>query len=248
MDQRVPWMEQAVKKAGADNRSNGLTRAEVIADLVNRGRAGMNVVTADDVAGWPKGLLEQFVVDGILTPAANAKSIACDACGDDHVEPVQFVEAPPGSPLRAYITCPDNGRVQVPLDRLRCWRVNVEATPNAKSAEAGSPEFKLPNRPGRTFPRKTHPRRPKSTKFMKPQTQNNEPNIVQNPNRVPLSASPGWELETKPRPAPSGQSLGESFCEFRNLKTEFERVLPVQSLSCCVSGSFTVVNCQGAMN
>ena len=40
---------------------------------------------------------------------------------------------------------------------------------------------KLPNRPGRTFPRKAHPRRPKSTKFMKPQTQNNEPNIVQKP-------------------------------------------------------------------
>jgi hypothetical protein len=40
---------------------------------------------------------------------------------------------------------------------------------------------KLPNRPGRTFPRKTHPRRPKSTKFMKSQTQNNEPNIVQKP-------------------------------------------------------------------
>ena len=49
---------------------------------------------------------------------------------------------------------------------------------------------KLPNRPGRTFPRKTHPRRPKSTKFMKSQTQNNEPNIVQNPNRVPLRYRP----------------------------------------------------------
>ena len=46
---------------------------------------------------------------------------------------------------------------------------------------------KLPNRPGRTFPRKAHPRRPKSTKFMKSQTQNNEPNIVQKPNRVPLA-------------------------------------------------------------
>ena len=51
---------------------------------------------------------------------------------------------------------------------------------------------KLPNRPGRTFPRKAHPRRPKSTKFMKSQTQNNEPNIVQNPNRVPLGAGPGF--------------------------------------------------------
>jgi hypothetical protein len=30
--------------------------------------------------------------------------------------------------------------------------------------------YKLPNRPGRTFPRRAHPRRPKSTKFMQQQT------------------------------------------------------------------------------
>jgi hypothetical protein len=30
--------------------------------------------------------------------------------------------------------------------------------------------YKLPNRPGRTYPRRAHPRRPKSTKFMKTQT------------------------------------------------------------------------------
>ncbi len=33
---------------------------------------------------------------------------------------------------------------------------------------------KLPNRPGRSYPRKAHPRRPKSTKFMKQQSQQNE--------------------------------------------------------------------------
>ena len=56
---------------------------------------------------------------------------------------------------------------------------------------------KLPNRPGRTFPRKTHPRRPKSTKFMKSQTQNNEPNIVQKPNRVPLGYRPRLDSARK---------------------------------------------------
>ena len=33
---------------------------------------------------------------------------------------------------------------------------------------------KLPNRPGRSYPRRAHPRRPKSTKFMKQQTPQNE--------------------------------------------------------------------------
>jgi hypothetical protein len=33
---------------------------------------------------------------------------------------------------------------------------------------------KLPNRPGRSYPRRAHPRRPKSTKFMKQQVPQNE--------------------------------------------------------------------------
>ena len=33
---------------------------------------------------------------------------------------------------------------------------------------------KLPNRPGRSYPRRAHPRRPKSTKFMKQQSKQNE--------------------------------------------------------------------------
>jgi hypothetical protein len=44
---------------------------------------------------------------------------------------------------------------------------------------------KLPNRPGRSFPRKAHPRRPKSTKFMKSEaknkTQNSDKPITEEP-------------------------------------------------------------------
>jgi len=39
---------------------------------------------------------------------------------------------------------------------------------------------KLPNRPGRSYPRKAHPRRPKSTKFMKMQAEKNK---LQNENK-----------------------------------------------------------------
>jgi Transposase DDE domain len=44
---------------------------------------------------------------------------------------------------------------------------------------------KLPNRPNRSFPRKAHPRRPKSTKFM--QSSSNEKNIK---NQIPVKPPP----------------------------------------------------------
>jgi hypothetical protein len=38
---------------------------------------------------------------------------------------------------------------------------------------------KLPNRPGRNYPRRAHPRRPKSTKFMQQQTKQPVPSLPQ---------------------------------------------------------------------
>lgn len=46
------------------------------------------------------------------------------------------------------------------------WTVRYEAALKVASRD------KLPNRPGRSYPRKAHPRRPKSTKFMKQQAAN----------------------------------------------------------------------------
>ena len=40
---------------------------------------------------------------------------------------------------------------------------------------------KLPNRTGRSYPRRAHPKRPKSTKFMKLQTKNSESDIEKPP-------------------------------------------------------------------
>ena len=94
--------------------------------ILERAQAQELIFIADEVAEWRAGLLDQLVADDILTPTSNATSVTCDACGDDHGELVQFVEYPPGSELRMYIPCPENGRVRVSLDRLHRWTVNLD--------------------------------------------------------------------------------------------------------------------------
>ena len=92
--------------------------------ILDRLQAKSPIFTADEVIYWPTGLLEQLVAEAILQPAENARSVSCDTCGDDHVEKVIFIESPPGSEIRAYIGCPQEGRVRVPFARLRQWIIN----------------------------------------------------------------------------------------------------------------------------
>ncbi len=81
--------------------------------------------SADAVALWPEGALAQLLPLGLVEPTANAVSVVCDACGNDHVETVLFVDEPPELGLRAFLRCPEAGRVRVPLERLRQWRVSL---------------------------------------------------------------------------------------------------------------------------
>src|SRR5262249_24095288 len=82
------------------------------------------VYSADEVATWPAGVLDQLLTMGLLGAANNANALVCDACGDGHVEAVTYGKSPAGSGLRAYLRCPAAGRVCGPLERLRRWEVN----------------------------------------------------------------------------------------------------------------------------
>jgi hypothetical protein len=91
--------------------------------VIDRANTKKGLFTADEVLDWPAGLFNRLKSADIVRPAENARSVTCDACGDDHVELVEVVQSPPGSTPRYYIPCPTEGRVAVPAVRLDQWVV-----------------------------------------------------------------------------------------------------------------------------
>jgi hypothetical protein len=82
----------------------------------------------DDIARWPSGALEALVRAGLLGQASHATSVVCDGCEEACLSEVEFADGEDGTPLRAYVVCErreDIGRVQVPLERLRRWAVDL---------------------------------------------------------------------------------------------------------------------------
>jgi len=104
-----------------------VTVSDLLLDLLRRAEAdlpGVEILTADEVSPWPAGALEALVQKGFLSPTTPGTSVLCDACVEDHWQEVEFVESPPGT-RRAYIVCPEAGRVAVDTTRLNRWRVNL---------------------------------------------------------------------------------------------------------------------------
>lgn len=87
--------------------------------------------SGDEVGAWPDAAAARLTGRGLIRPVENALSVPCDACAAGHVEEVIFVQSPPGSAVRAYILCSENGRVRVPLDRLKQWEVDFHGLASA---------------------------------------------------------------------------------------------------------------------
>lgn len=82
----------------------------------------------DDIALWPSGALEALVRAGLLKQASHATSVVCDGCEEACLSDVEFIGGEEGTPLRAYVICKrreDIGRVEVPVERLRRWGVDL---------------------------------------------------------------------------------------------------------------------------
>jgi hypothetical protein len=104
-----------------------VTVSDPLLELLRRAEAdlpGVEILTADEVSPWPVGVVEALVQNGFLSPTTPGTSVLCDACLEDHWQEVEFVESPPGT-RRAYIVCPEAGRVAVDTTRLNRWRVNL---------------------------------------------------------------------------------------------------------------------------
>ncbi len=111
-------------KATGDSETMREPPEECLALIWSRADAREPRFSGDDVAAWPDGTMAQLAGMGLVREVENATSVVCDACADAHVEEVMLITSPRGSTPRAYISCPENGRVRVPIERLRQWEVD----------------------------------------------------------------------------------------------------------------------------
>jgi len=105
-------------------------------------------LAAEDLAVMPGPALARLIEIGILREAATANHVTCDACSEHHVEAVDRVAYPDGR-IRFFIKCPQNGRIEVPRERLLQWSVDysplVRALASALSGR-GEPTEVIPGR------------------------------------------------------------------------------------------------------
>lgn len=104
---------------------------EALATVWNRAGTYEARFTADELASWPVGRERLLTELRLIRRYDNATTVVCDACHDGHAEEVVCVQSPEGTPVRAYIWCPHAGRVCVPLDRLKQWRVDFDGLAGA---------------------------------------------------------------------------------------------------------------------
>lgn len=90
------------------------------------------VIGWDAVQHWPDGVLDRFLMLGLLVPAAAAQSIECHACENRCFMDVMTLTHTDPALTRAFIVCDDAdmqgqmGRVKIPLVRLQQWQTSVK--------------------------------------------------------------------------------------------------------------------------
>jgi hypothetical protein len=93
--------------------------------------------TGDELRRLPGATRRLLESHSLLRQSENLRVIECDACGECHVEEVEILVEPAGSKPRAYISCPDVGRVPVDFQRLQQWSVDLEAVARTAGAALG---------------------------------------------------------------------------------------------------------------
>ncbi|MDF1817524.1 MAG: hypothetical protein P1U54_02700 [Immundisolibacteraceae bacterium] len=77
----------------------------------------------DELQQWQDGVLERFLVEGLLVKDVKAHSLVCTGCEQHCFMPVYQTD----EEQRAFIVCDDPGkqdqmgRIQVPVERLKQW-------------------------------------------------------------------------------------------------------------------------------
>lgn len=83
----------------------------------------------DEICRWSPGGREWLEQLGLLVETERAAVVECDGCDEQCICGVDLVVGVRSQAPRAFVVCglrDDMGRVPVPLDRLRRWRVDAE--------------------------------------------------------------------------------------------------------------------------
>lgn len=104
---------------------------DLLTTLWDRAEAKHPRFSGDEALVLGDGAMDFLCQQGLVRSIENARSVPCDACAEGHIEEVTYIEGPPDSEVRAYLHCPDHGRVRVPLDRLRQWEVDFSGLASA---------------------------------------------------------------------------------------------------------------------
>ncbi len=89
------------------------------------------LVTWDAVQQWPVGALDSMLKTGILSTAKSVRSVECQGCENRCFTEVHHLPGIDNRPARAFVVCEDPvmqgqmGRIPIPLERLRQWKVTV---------------------------------------------------------------------------------------------------------------------------
>jgi hypothetical protein len=109
------------------------------------------VFTGDEVRRLPATTRRLLESRSLIRPSENLQVIECDACGEGHVEEVVILTEPTGSQPRAYISCPEAGRVSVDLESLQQWSVDLDVVARTVATALDLCDRIVSIRPGRVW-------------------------------------------------------------------------------------------------
>lgn len=105
--------------------------------------------SASEFESWPTADRKWLRESGVLKETTAATAIACPSCEDGHVEEV--LELPDSNPRRFFIPCPEEVRVEVDIEHLRQWTVDLDIVASLISAALSLTGGVMPVTPGRLW-------------------------------------------------------------------------------------------------
>ena len=88
-----------------------------------------DIVSADEIAGWPTGKLDELIEAGVLVEIQHSKEVICSECEENcPIEPDIRTNPETGKTTGVFVCTrrEDIGRIEVDLNRLRQWRLSAQ--------------------------------------------------------------------------------------------------------------------------